>query len=61
VDIGKHEAMQVVDASGLGCSVVLGTSPNSTVIVTVAPTTGSPESACPQAVSAAKIIDPKLS
>jgi hypothetical protein len=61
VDISKHEAMQVVDASGLGCSVVLATSPNSTVIVTVAPTTGSAESACPQAVNVAKIVDPKLS
>jgi hypothetical protein len=60
VAVGKHEAVQVPDKIDPSCGVLIGVSANSTVIVTVTNATGSAGDGCPQAVSIAKIVDPKL-
>jgi hypothetical protein len=61
VDVGKHEARQVIENSvGGSCAVTMGTSPNSSVLVVVANLSGPVTDSCPQAVTIAKIIDPKL-
>lgn len=62
VDVGKHEARQAIENSvGGSCAVTIGTSPTSSVLVVVANLSGPVTDSCPQAVTIAKIIDPKLS
>jgi hypothetical protein len=60
VDVGKHEAVQALDKFGDGCGVLIGATEKATVIVAATNLSGPSADACPHAVSAAKIIDPKL-
>jgi uncharacterized protein DUF3558 len=60
VDVGTHQAVQLLNSEWGGCVVVLKISATSSAIVAVNPSNGDASGGCPQAVSTAKIIDPKL-
>jgi hypothetical protein len=60
VPVGKHQAIQFVESQFGGCVVAMGISANSSALVVAVPNSGDPAATCPQAVSTAKIIDPKL-